>query len=175
MSLKANEIAVASFEFTGLYVNSSTLAADGAIQTPTFNAETLNIFKSASMTINSYAAVIENLTFDLGNTITKRPSANAVTGVAAYSITQREISGSMDPEVVALSTFNPWALWVASTSYAVTWKIGTLIQFTMSNCIIEIPKYETRDTISSYAISYKAHPSVATGNDDLAIVFTKAA
>lgn len=171
LNLKTNEIAVATFEFTGLFVNSSTLASDVAIATPTFNSETPQIFRAANMTINSYAAIIENLTFDLGNTITKRPSANATTGVAAYSITQRQIKGSMDPEVKLLATFNPWALWVASTAYTVTWKIGSYITFTMSNCVLEIPKYETRDTLATYALSYEAHPSTATGNDDLSIVF----
>lgn len=168
-NLQVNEIAVFTFEFTGLYAGKASFASDVSFATPTFATHTPQIFNTAVLTANSYAAIIENLEFNINNNVVKRPSANAAYGVHSYSIVERDISGSIDPEVVALATFNPWALWADNTEFTLTFKIGAKITWSFNKVMVEQVTPGARESISTYGITWKPHIGLITGTEMLVV------
>lgn len=173
-SLKAtvNEYAKLAWEFTGLYAGPVTA---GALPTPTFTAVQPPVFKSALFTIDTYAAIIESLSIDVQNTIAKRPDANAATGILGWIITERAVTGEIDPEVAAIATKDFWAMWAASSSVAMTATIG---QTAGNRCVIACPavqideglKYGDREGILTYGLPLIIKPTTA-GNDEIEFKF----
>ena len=174
ISAKVNEIAKIDFEFTGLYAG--THASDTAFPTPTFgDAAIPPIFRSASFSLHSYSAIIDTLDIDIANAIAKRTDANSATGIYRYFISGRDIKGGCDPEAVALATHNPWTLWDASTSGALSVTIGETSQ---NRCIITMPsivpdtiEYGEREGIVTHAHAFTSHPSLTAGNNEVSIKF----
>lgn len=168
---KAGQYAKINWEFTGLYQK----AADLALATGTYNDTVPARFVNAALTIDSYSAIVENLKITIGNEIARRPSANAATGILAYFIKARNITGEIDPEVVTLATKDFWAMMDDSDQVAFTAAIGG----TAGNiCTITAPgvqltdlKYGDRENLLTYQIPIAFIPSDA-GNDEISMVFT---
>ena len=114
---KATEYVSLKWEFQGLYAGPSDATIPAS---PTFNATVPPVFKAASFALDSYAAVIENLKVTVKNDIAMRPDANAATGISQYFVKDRQITGEVDPEVVALATKDFWTMWSASSRVAMT-------------------------------------------------------
>lgn len=174
MSAKLNDIAKLDFEFTGLYAGAH--ASDVATPAPTYGDMAIApLFRSASFTVAAYAALIDALNLDIGNKTSKRSDANTATGTYRYFISDREVKGDCDPEVVALTSFNPWSLWDASTPGALSVTIGSAAQnrciVTMPSVVPEIPKYGGREEILTYAYSFTSHPTLTAGNNEISIKF----
>lgn len=175
IGMKTNEIATMDFEFTGLYGGPAQIT-DTAMATPTFgDAAKPPILRSASFTIQGYAALIEALNLEIGNKIAKRTDANSSTGIYRYFIQGRDVKGDCDPEVVALSTFNPWSQWDQSTEGALSVTVGSTAG---NKCVISSPKivpdiikYGAREGILTYAYPFTAHPSLTAGNNEIQIKF----
>lgn len=168
--LKAGEYGEMSFEFTGLYQGpvDSTIPAS-----PTFNTTQPARFLSASFAIDTYSARIENLKADMNNQISRRPDANAATGILEYFIGGREVKGECDPEAVALATKDFWAMWANSSQVALTGTVGTAAG---NKCVItgpavqaDTPKYGERENILTYALPLIFTPSA--GNDEIKLSF----
>ena len=163
------------FEFTGLYGGPAQIT-DTAMATPTFgDAAKPPILRSASFSVHSYAALIDALNLEVGNQIAKRTDANSATGIYRYFIQGRDVKGDCDPEVVALSTFNPWNLWDQSTEGALTVTVGSTAG---NRCIIAMPKivpdmvkYGAREGTLIYAYPFTAHPSLTAGNNEISVKF----
>lgn len=179
LTMKANEIPMFDFEFTGLYA--STHASSIAFPTGiTYDAPSVlpPIFRNAEFNlwgIGAANAIIENLSVDLGNVVSNRRDANAESGMRRYFISGRETKGECDPEVVSLATYNPWTLWDAVTAGAITATIGNTagnrILITMPNVVKEVPAYGDRETMLTYAISFVAKPTLAAGNNEVRFTF----
>ncbi len=168
---KAGEYAKISFEMTGLYAG----PADDSIPTPTFNTTLPPVFKNASLAIDSYAAIIENLKADLGCEIARRPSANAATGILEYLIKERAVSGEIDPEAVALATKDFWSMWEDSDQVAFTATIGqtagNICTVTAPAVVLDQPKYGDRENILTYALPLILCPT-SSGDDEISLAFT---
>lgn len=168
--LKAGEYGTVKFDFTGLYQG----PVDQNIPVgPVYNATAPARFLSAAFTIDGYAAIIENLKFDIGNEISRRNSANAVTGILEYYIKSRSVKGEFDPEAVALSEKDFWALWANSTRVALSATAGTAAG---NKCLITGPrvqldmlKYGERENILTFATPVIFTPDA--GNDEIKLSF----
>lgn len=66
------------------------------------------------------------LTIDFGNTLAPRQCANAATGYNAIRISNRAVTGSLDPEASLIADFNPWANLFNGAVGQVTVTIGTV-------------------------------------------------
>jgi len=167
---KAAEYGKIKFEFTGIYAG----PVDENIPAATFNATLPPKLVSASFALGAYAAIIENFKVDLGNEIAKRPSVNAATGILSYFIKERSVTGEIDPEAVALSTWNPWNLWANSTSGAITITFGSAAG---NKCVVSGPtvlldsvKYAERESLLIYSTPLIFSPDA--GNDEVRLLFS---
>ncbi len=174
IAAKANNPGEFTFSLIGLWGGSASIT-DVSFPAPTYEAPTIipPLFQSASFTIDSYAGVIENFEVTIKNKVVKRPSANASNGILRYSITGREVSGSVDPEVPLLSAYNPWSLWEAGTLGTVTATLGSAagnrFVITVSNAEKAVPKLGAREGLSTYALAFTARVLLTAGNAEIKI------
>jgi len=170
VELKSGEYGNIKFDFTGIYQGpvDQNIPAN-----PTYNATDPARFLSAAFGIDGYSAVIENFKFDVGNEIGKRPNANAATGILEYWIKERNIKGEFDPEAVALSEKDFWALWSNSSRVALSATAG---QTAGNKCVITAPKvqldllkYGDRENILTFSTPVIFTPNA--GNDEIKLSF----
>lgn len=96
----AGGIGIASFEFIG----HSVAPTDVVLPTPTYDSVVPPAVINTTFTTGGFAAIIENLTVDLGNVIATNPSVAAIDGYADLAITGRDVNGSFDPEDELIAT-----------------------------------------------------------------------
>jgi hypothetical protein len=169
LSGKVNEIAKLMFEFTGIYNG----PVDAALPSPIYPSVVPPIFRAAAFSLDAYAAVISALEIDLGNAIAKRMDANADSGILEYFVSDRKVSGSIDPEVPTLATKDYWAILMAGTQTALTATVGNVAG---NRCVITAPKvsisdlkYADREQILTYAMPLSFNPNA--GDDELVLTF----
>lgn len=176
---KANSIGKYSFEFTGLFGGNATFATSVAFPSPTFGdiaAPPLlrsGVFSFGTLTAGN--AVVDAIEISRTNTVVKRTDANATYGVKRYSLTGYEVSGSFDPEQIALGTWNPWGIYETPTLGALSVTLGTAVGnrlvVAMPNCQIDAPKPGAREGILTYTIAFKSRATLTTGNNEVQFMF----
>lgn len=108
-----------TFTFTGKYATNET---DTAIIAPTYPTTLPLRFANGTVTYDSIAMCVANMTVDAGNTVIMREcveSANR-TGYASGMITDRAPIISADPESVLVATHDKDAAWLTSDTAALT-------------------------------------------------------
>jgi hypothetical protein len=109
---KTGEPIYANFTFQGVWDG----ATDQAMIAPTFETVIPPVLLSANMSVGSYSAVASGFTLDSGNTLALRDSINSTDGYLSTLITQRKISGTLDPEMTAVATMDWFGTWLGSTN-----------------------------------------------------------
>jgi len=174
LTAKANEIATLEFSLIGLFGGKASIT-DAAFPAPTYEATSIvpPVFKSATFTIHTYAGIISNFEMTIKNKLAKRLSANATNGIHRYSIVGREVEGSVDPELVALASFNPFNLWEDGDAGTITATIGSeagnRYVITVNNAVLKPPKLGGREGMATYALAFTAHPTLTAGNEEIKI------
>ncbi len=168
---KATEFGKVKWEFQGLYAG----PIDSAIETGIVYNQTIPpAVRSALFALGSFAGVIENFNLTYGNEIARRPSVNSSTGLLAYYIKERKVTAKIDPEAVALATFDPLALLTGGTSQALAITIGETPGNRMRiNCpavTMDSAKYANREQILTWDGSLIVSPTSA-GRDDVKFTF----
>lgn len=102
---------VVEFEFQGVW----QAPTDTALITPTYPTASPWRFASSTVTFNSVAAKVENVTFDAGNEITFREDATTAAGLHSAIIVDRQPKITCNPEAVAVGTNDIYGLWIAPT------------------------------------------------------------
>jgi len=102
------------FTFTGAWVTPT----DATIIAPTYPTRLPIRARGAVTTIGTYAPCYSSLTIDLGNVITPRPCVVAVGGLHSFMITDRNITGSLDPESKLVTTYPLYTDWIDSVTKA---------------------------------------------------------
>lgn len=175
-----NDKVMINFTFQGKYAGTHATAV--AFPTGTFN-DTLEklIFRGANLDLNSVTTLVfENISFNPGINVFRRPGSSDASGTHAYSIVGRAAEATLEPEMVALATLDPWALYHASTQFDVVWEVADLndtpgqqFTFSMFNCQLkEPPAYGQRESIRTWPITIKASGTISDGNDDFTISVT---
>jgi len=101
----------AEFDFLGVL----DTITDEATPTPTYESQIPPVLLSANMSIGNYSAVAGGFTLDSGNTLALRDSINSADGYLSALITQRKISGTMNPEMTTVAAKDWFGTWRAST------------------------------------------------------------
>lgn len=107
----AGRMITVEFEFQGVW----QAPTDTAIIAPTYPTASPWRFASATVTYNSVAAKVENVTFDMGNEITFREDATTASGLHSAIIVDRMPKITCNPEAVTVATQDVYGLWIAPT------------------------------------------------------------
>ena len=166
----AGEYGKVKWSFTGLYAGPT----DTALATGTYNSTLPPRFVSASFALDSYAFVISNLKIDAGNTVVERKDANNATGISAYFIRERKVTGEIDPEAVTVATKDIYTMWSASSRVAMTATLGAtagnICTITGPKVALSDIKYGERNGLLTTTLPLVFTPNA--GNDELKIAFT---
>ena len=159
-----------SFTFTGHHSDS-----DAAIASPTYGTTLPEPVVNGAFTVDSYAAVISELSFDMGVTVATPQSISGSDGYGEIRVTDRNVTGSFDPEEVVNSTYDFLNKFETDATGALS--IGS-IGATAGNIIdIDMPvvyyreiSQADRDGIRSLSVGFGA--SESSGDDEISIAFT---
>lgn len=171
INASVGEIPTIDFTFTGIY-NAPT---DTALPTVTYgNQATPLIFKNGNTTgfqLLSHSAALSSISMDIGNELIYR---ELVGGTKETLLVNRNISGSVTIEAMALGTKDYFAAAVAETTGNLTFLHGTAagnkVQVTSTKADIGDIAYAEEDGIQMLEIPYTLVPSAA--NDEVSIVYT---
>ncbi|MFP4146588.1 MAG: phage tail tube protein [Halorhodospira sp.] len=164
INMSRSEIPSISFTLTGLYEKPSD---DGALSgtpldlvpAPVLDAElTLGDTDTSKIPITSVQA-------DISNSVNARPDIQAPDGYHSHIITERDPTGSIDPEVVKLSDFDPYKDWSEANRVAIAAGIGSKaghrVRVVMPQTqYTELP-YSSRNGIATYDLGFRC-----VGEDD---------
>lgn len=169
IDLKAGEFGVINFEFQGLYGG----PVDEVFPGVTMDNIVPPRFVSAAFTVAGYVHDIENLKFDIVNSIVSAPSCNTATGTKDYRISGRAPTMSIDPEDTALADFNWWSKWDSSTLMSVSTSFGAAGNLITIDApkfqVTKEPSYGDRDNVTTLNIDGELQPSA--GDDELVMTF----
>ncbi|MEO2122080.1 MAG: hypothetical protein ABGY10_01935 [bacterium] len=91
-----------SFEFTGPFKDST----DTGLLTPTYPARVPPAMLNANLSAHTDLLIVDSFEIATGNELSVRRSANDPAGAISTKITQRSMSGSIDPEVETILNHN---------------------------------------------------------------------
>ena len=161
-SHKAGNKVTFDFEFTGIY-NPTLYAADTIYPTFTLSLEDVALYQNGEIAIGSYSSpIVDNFNWAMNNQIAKRPSANASRGIHSSFVSNAVPTVSVDPELVALSTFNANALWEANTLVEISTKfkhpstVGKECTLTFADMQYKSVKDAEREGLLTYDINFEA-------------------
>lgn len=110
----AGRMAYIDWTFTGIWA----APTDTALIAPTYPTDPALRFASSTITYNSVAAKVEQVTVDLGNNVVMREDASTVAGFSTGIITDRNPRINLNPESVLVATNNINGLFLAGTQAA---------------------------------------------------------
>lgn len=163
----------AALDFT--FIGHVAKPTDSALQVPTFDAVDPPVFVNASFLVDSYAAVISALTFDLANVIAKPRDVNSPDGFGDLVQKPGELTGSFNPLETLVATYDWEGNWQSDTLAALaTGVIGSVAgnrwQITMPKIQYRPPADADNDGVSAFDIGFKATEDA--GDDEITIAYT---
>lgn len=169
--LKTGEICWAHFVFTGADFSVIDAAFLSGVS---YNSTVPEAFLNASLTIDSYAALLAKLDISMGNTIELRQDANSSSGHKSAAITGRLPVMSFDPEKCTVATYDFYGKLRSGNEGALTAALGD----TAGNiCTITAPKVQytkisedARNGLRLLGIDCQLNRS--SGDDELSLAFT---
>lgn len=161
-----------SFAMTGHH----TTPTDVTLVTPTYDSTVPpTVINLSSFAVDSYAANVAALAFDMGITKAMPTDITAADGYGEIEITGRKVTGSLDPLAKLIATYDWVTKWKAETSVALDTGVvgGTAgnrwqLQFPTAQ-YMEIG-HGDRDGIITRQIAFAAHES--SGDDEMSLAFT---
>ena len=168
---KAGETGKLSFTFTG-HVATPT---DTAMASPTYSSIVPSVVLGLTFTVDSYAAKIDALSFDMTNEVSTPSSISASDGYGQIRIAKRDVNGTIDPESELVATKDYVNEWVSGADAALTTgsigaSAGNIINISMPAIHYREVTDGDRDGIRTQDISFGAAES--SGDDEITIAFT---
>ena len=161
---EAGQAFKASFTMTG----HPQAITDAALVVPTLDTTVPPVFVGSSFTIDSFAAIIDGLNFDMGNQIATPGDVSASDGYGEVTIVGRDVTGGFNPELVVVATEAYIANWKSGKSMALA--SGTIgsVQYNKFKFDCPATYYREagpgdRDGIRTYELGFGAAES---GTDD---------
>ena len=130
---------------------------------------------NGTFTFDSYNAIIGNLSFDMGNAVAQAVDYNGADGFGTIRITDRNVTGSFDPEDVLIATYDFWTELTGTTTAAMSTAAigsgsGNQVALTFPAIKLTNVTGGDRDGISIRNIEFTAVES--SGDDQVTITFT---
>ena len=170
-SLQTAQVGKLTFNFTGHYAGPT----DVAIATPTYNSAVPPVVINAPFTIDSFAAVIAKIEFDMGLELAKPDNIAATDGYGQIQLTGRAVTGSVDPEATLVAGYDWVTKWKSSAAYALTSGLigataGNRYTLTMPAVVYTELGAGDREGILTRELAFMATESA--GDDELTLTFT---
>jgi hypothetical protein len=172
LDAQVGKIPTWDFNLSGLWVD----PADQALPSPTLTSLAGAQFLGADLMIGDYTPTFTALKLDLGNKVDRRQDANHPEGVTSLVLASRSPTGSLDPEVDKLASFNPWTAWKDSNARArincrIGSQAGNRLHVHVGAAQYSDIKYGDRIGLSTYSISF-VPTAERLGDDDTRFLFS---
>lgn len=162
---------IISFTFTGANYS----VTDGAmLSSVSYESSVPPAFLSASLLIDSYAALVGSMEFGLNNEVSLRDDVNTESGYKSAVIAGRDPSLTLDPEMVLVATYDWFGKLESGHEGTLTMTLGD----TVGNiCVITAPnvqyvKIGLGDKSGLRSLGIDCQLNRSAGDDELSIAFT---
>jgi len=171
VNLETGAIPMASFTFTG----HSVAPTDVVLPSPTLDATVPVAVKNGTFTVDSFAAVVNAVTFDSGVSVITPPDFSASDGFGTVYNGKRDCNGSIDPHAELITNEDFYGNFISGAAMALT--TGTIGTTSGNRLLITMPAISYRDAspgdrdgIRTYELPFGAAES--SGDDEVKITFT---
>lgn len=169
-SFTAGQPGVLSFTFTGHHSDS-----DAALASPTYDSTLPPPVINGAFTVDSYSAVISEISADMGITVATPASISGSDGFGEIRVTDRNLTGSFDPEEVLNATYDFVNKFETNANGALSLgsigsTAGNIINVDMPVVYYREISQGDRDGIRTLSVGYGAAQS--SGDDEISIAFT---
>lgn len=171
IGFKAGEPVMLDFDFQGVEAGVTDTAF---LANVTYESTKPPVFLSALFSVDAYSAKIGEMDIDIGNILAVRDDVNDARGVASFALTGRNVTGSFNPEMVAVATYDFHTKWFQGVEMIVDCTIGSVAG---NKFRIYIPKAqytkvddEDRDGLQLAKSSFALNGSVTPGDDEITIL-----
>jgi len=168
----AREIPLLTFTLIG---HQGAADSDAALPNPTLDATVPVPFKAAQLSLDSYSPAVGAFTLDLQNEIPQRPSVNGADGFADLHILDRNIIGTINPELTTIAAKDWLAQWRADAQMALS--IGPVGGAAGNRWTLTGPKVQIAGTSFENSDGVTRNPldiafAKNTGDDEFALILT---
>ena len=171
LKLVKGDYGVLHFTFTGADFS----IIDGAVLTAvTYESTKPQPFLGASsFTIDSYAALISSLDFNMNNTVMLRPDIVSTSGNKSAVITNRSPSLTLDPEGILVATYDFFGKWRSGSEGAIAACVvgasaGNILTLTAPKVQYTGGSLADRSGLRSFGITCQLNRNA--GDDEISIV-----
>lgn len=170
-NLETGAVGVLSFTFTG----HSVAPTDVALVTPTLDATEPTAIKGASFSIDSFAACVNSLSFDMGINVIMPACMNDSDGYGEITIGARDCNGSFDPAAELVASEDFYGNFLSGSKMPMTTGViggtaGNRYQLDMDQVYYRDISPGDRDGIRTYEIPFGAVET--SGDDEISLIFT---
>lgn len=169
LDIKARQIPVFKFTFTGLYNSPTDTAAPSVTYTSFQTPLAANSDNSSGFTLFGYTGALESLNLNFNNSIQYR----SLIGAEDVLLVDRQVSGQIMFEAPTIATKDFFSIALATTLGALDITHGTSagnkVQITSSRVNVNNPTYQDQNGIQMLQAPVRLVPSTA-GNDEISIV-----
>ena len=165
-----------NFEFIGKYVEPSRVASPGALSPSPGFGLTPEPFLDVGFTFLGIGVLlVQAVSLDAGVECTLKNDINDPSGNIGAIATARTPTGSINPEQVDPTVYNPWNTWTTAAEglleYTLGATAGNIVKVTAPNAQIVGISDGDRDTIRTNELELQLNGGVA-GDDELELEFT---
>jgi hypothetical protein len=174
LAAAAGEFGRINWRFQGLWNDVTTAAIPGGT---VFQSTKPPMIQSAALTVGGYVGKIQNFTLNANIGLDESRDLNSAEGLAKIATLSREVTGTLNPLVVPVATYDPWGLWKAGMEGAMTATFGATVGNRVA--IQSAPKlqytsvgYGERAGERTFELGFALNRSAATGDDELVLDFS---
>lgn len=184
---KVGEPGMFSFTFLGVHDDddvdgtpANTFAlkpTDDVLNSITHETGVPAMFQGVAFTIGGTSRLVSSIEIDFGQTVAPREDVSSDQGVLAYTITDRELAVTIDPEIGLVAAENYFPKLNAGTEFALAWTItqaspARTFAFALPKAQIKALTHQDRNGIACVGLTAACNVSVVSpevGDDEFTI------
>lgn len=170
IAMRAGAPAILSAELTGLYVEPTA----ETLLTATLPTVMAPVFRSGAVSFDAVTTFrVSSVELDIGNDLQYLPSVNDAQAYAGVIIADRRLVLTLNPEAVAVATYNFHSKRDTQARVSLTWQIGTVQYNRIKFSAPKTQILEVAETRRNGLLAYQLTCLLAadTGGDELTITF----
>jgi len=171
INFKSGEPVLVNFDYMGVEAG----IADTALFTnPVYETTKPPAFINAAFSIDAFSGKISSLEINHENKLAARDDVNNDRGILSFLITDRDVNGSLDPEMVLAGTYDFHTKWFSAVEMVLdtTWGTvsGNKFRFYAPKAQYTKVEDENRDGIAVSKSAFDLNGSLLPGNDEWALL-----